>query len=174
MTGEVLRSLQPSWAITHSSPDFSQKSEVNDGNELWAIMFMLKWNASIFSRSGANILHLVSTHEYELLGWKLHFAPPKKKLQNKTITHRKRKHESHTSQVGIHLPLISLLILRMSCTACGGEKKTERSHKFGWRRECLHHPRDGIKWCFRHRVVWFWVHFTCFYFCSNPVSGQLP
>lgn len=100
--------------------------------------------------------------------------PPKKKLQNKTITHRKRKHESHTSQVGIHLPLISLLILRMSCTACGGEKKTERSHKFGWRRECLHHPRDGIKWCFRHRVVWFWVHFTCFYFCSNPVSGQLP
>lgn len=54
-------------------------------------MFMLKWNASIFSRSGANILHLVSTHEYELLGWKLHFAPPKKKIAKQNNYTPKKK-----------------------------------------------------------------------------------
>lgn len=94
MTGEALNSLQPSWAITHSSPDFSQKSKVNDGNELWAIMFMQRWDASIFSRSGANILRSVSTHEYELLEWKLHFAQ-KKNRKTKQLQEGKKEAGTH-------------------------------------------------------------------------------
>lgn len=103
MTGEALSSLQPSWAITHSSPDFSQKSEVNDGNELWAIMFMPRWNASIFSRSGANILRLVSTHEYELLEWKLHLKKKKKKGKTKQL----HKETESSNYIQVRLEFVS-------------------------------------------------------------------
>lgn len=58
-------------------------------------MFMLQWNACIFSRSGANILHLVSTYEYELLGWKLHFT--KKIAKQNNYTQKKKARITYKS-----------------------------------------------------------------------------